>query len=160
MIFFSGEKQMHSRIWTILSSNCYLCSEKQSLFSVMHTYNYSSLLNLVFWHRVSVAFCVLSCCSLKWEQKEEAIAGFFVNIFYFCVFFVIYISLMPRANVTRSSSIKFSVMSFVFLVWIFLGKKLTKNVSKGKAIEWRRNILTLLMPTAGKDCLIHHSIYW
>jgi len=43
-------------------------------------------------------------------------ACFFVNIFYFCVFFVIYISLMPRANVTRSSSIKFSVMSFVFLV--------------------------------------------
>lgn len=144
---------MHSKIWTILKSLCLknFCLKKQSLFSLVYTYNYSRLLNLVFWHIVSVAICVLSCYSLKWEQKEEAIAFFFANIFYFCVFFVIYISLMPWANVTRSSSIKFSVMSFVFLVWIFLGKKLTKNVSKRKAIEWRGNVLTLIMPTAGKD---------
>lgn len=117
-------------------------------------------LHLVFWYshiNYINSISDLFCQRLKWEQKKEAIACFFVNIFYFRVFFVIYISLMPRANVTRSSSIKFSVMSFVFLVWIFLGKKLTKNVGKGKAIEWRRNVLTLLMPTAGKGSLVDNS---
>lgn len=67
-------------------------------------------------------------------METYPLASHCTNLLLFVVF-EIYIFFMPRANVTRSNGIRFSVMSFVFLVWIFLEKNIHKMSVKGKVLE-------------------------